>query len=195
MSDTCEFCDVLLPCEVHNISKPKSPDGEHHCYTASQWHGQVEALVTEVERLKAERDEVLAENAKLKDVIEWSSYQQSESGLSVIAQLHSEAKHFRTLLDSERTRREEGEKALRAVLEWRNGPEGPEIMFEHGTKMLRLVRKALTAAACEMPCGHTSNQHGRMARGEMAGACDYYVGSPRYAIDPEKPTTALEDER
>lgn len=36
--------------------------------------------------------------------------------------------------------------ALRAVEAWRNGPEGPEILFKEGAKMIAGVREAIKAA-------------------------------------------------
>ena len=36
--------------------------------------------------------------------------------------------------------------ALRAVLEWREGPEGPDMLFAAGAKMLIQVREALALA-------------------------------------------------
>lgn len=36
--------------------------------------------------------------------------------------------------------------ALKSVLIWRDGPEGPEVMFSQGCTMLRLVRDAIEQA-------------------------------------------------
>lgn len=34
-------------------------------------------------------------------------------------------------------------RALKAVITWRNGPEGPDTLFEEGAKMIEKVRAAL----------------------------------------------------
>ena len=36
--------------------------------------------------------------------------------------------------------------ALKAVVQWRNGPEAPYVLFEQGAKMLRQVQAAIRKA-------------------------------------------------